>query len=114
MQFEVERNRRTGELDLAFKLKSGRVFRYYGIRDFHIVEEDGNPLELYTIYTVLGTKVTKVRPPYREERGRSFLWYLEGDRRGYVKSFRNLIDEIAPGCLGKDCYVTKLWIKKDR
>lgn len=106
MTFEVEQiedgNNRTTHLRFATGFLSTACIKEYA----HIRTEDGNFLKKGSLYLITKVKLT-ARPP--EE----FMWGIrEGRSSDYTVSFQKLINDIAPGALGKDIYIVKFVVKE--
>ncbi len=106
MTFEVEQieggNNRTTHIRFATGFLSTACIKEYA----HIRTEDGNFLKKGSSYLITKVKLT-ARPPAE------FIWRLnEGRRDDYTTLFQKLINDIAPGALGKHIYIVKFVVKE--
>jgi hypothetical protein len=85
----------TGYVYGFFRLVSNKSIRVIG----------GSPLELGKKYLIKRVRICK------EESSIGFWWLGEG-RHSYFEEFRKLLDEIAPGYLGRKCLITQIVVER--
>jgi hypothetical protein len=105
MKFQVIKSSDSGN---SYFLSFECGYKTYAMRLQNISVKGGGQLRVGRTYSVIATKIIKLGNPTNS----LYLWSINDTREGYIRSFQDLVDSIAPGFLERPCFISKILVKE--